>query len=99
MDGAKVEPSEQTTCAGAGNDAPKLESAVQSTSTGASTNSSQSALPPSTSGIILRSLKRPVLPSKDYEPLLADENVNQPSNTLYDYSSLEAWYDTSLKTI
>lgn len=44
-----------------------------------------------TFGTILRPLKRPVLPSKDYEPLLVEESVNQPSSTLYDYTTMEAW--------
>lgn len=38
--------------------------------------------PPST-------LKRPILSSKEYETILQEEE--QPSNLLYDYSSLEAW--------
>jgi hypothetical protein len=33
--------------------------------------------------------KRPVLSSSDYEDALSQEN--QPSNLLYDYSTLEAW--------
>ena len=45
----------------------------------------------------LRSLKRPVLPSKEYEPLLAEESVNQPSEMLYDYTAMEAWLSHPVK--
>lgn len=92
IDGAKIEPSDLTNSGigSANNEAPKLESAVQgATSTVISTSSA--VISSSTMGTILRSLKRPVLPSKDYETLLAEENVGQPSNTLYDYTTLEAW--------
>lgn len=71
------------------NEAPKLESAVQSNSSTCPTQPVQNVL--TTREVGLKSLKRPVLPSKDYEPLLVEETVNQPSETLYDYTTLDAW--------
>ncbi|XP_035704664.1 mediator of RNA polymerase II transcription subunit 13-like isoform X3 [Folsomia candida] len=44
-------------------------------------------------------LIRPSLPSKDYEALLVEEDTCQPSDTIYDYSSLEAWLYHPVKRI
>lgn len=30
---------------------------------------------------------------KDYENLLVEEDCGQPSETIYDYSALQAWYE------
>lgn len=40
-------------------------------------------------------LKRPVLSSKEYESIFQDED--QPSNLLYDYSTLDAWLNHPVK--
>jgi hypothetical protein len=37
-------------------------------------------------------LTRPALPSKDYEALLVEEDTYQPSEKIYDYSYIDAWY-------
>ena len=40
---------------------------------------------------VWKCLRRPILPSKEYEQLLAEEEGSQPSESIYDFSTLQAW--------
>lgn len=42
-------------------------------------------------------LKRPELPSNQYEPLLQDENQSQPSEITFDYDIIENWLSHPFK--
>ncbi|CAG7730040.1 unnamed protein product [Allacma fusca] len=44
-------------------------------------------------------LRRPVLPSKEYEQLLAEEDCSQPSDVIYDYSTIQAWLNHPVKRL
>ncbi|ODN04072.1 Mediator of RNA polymerase II transcription subunit 13 [Orchesella cincta] len=97
FDGAKAEPTDQGNAAGGNagnNDAPILESSAHVNN--ASSVTLVSGIPSGRENG-LKFLKRPVLPSKEYETLLVEENANQPSETLYDYTSMEAWLNHPVK--
>ncbi|XP_059483783.1 mediator of RNA polymerase II transcription subunit 13-like isoform X2 [Neocloeon triangulifer] len=50
---------------------------------------------PTASSTLSSFLKRPILASKDYESIMQDED--QPSDLLYDYSTMNAWLNHPVK--
>jgi len=81
FDGAKTESGEQ------GNGGVSSGAATENNASEPMTASSMKRFP-NTCALLVR----PSLPSKDYEVLLREEDLSQPSDTIYDYSLVDAWY-------